>query len=122
MKAELKRIHSPDVHDLSSYQPEGSFGILVQMMIGPENMPGEEAFDTVVCSPDWMAAHATSSSLVGEHAIVVSQYDYQNLFRNIQKFCQAQEGSNWQEVALKISRIGRWEFEKYNDHKMQNLS
>ena len=116
MKAELKRIHSPDVRNLTSYQPEGPFGVLIQMMVGPEGTLGEEAFDTIVCSPDWLAAHTVLPDLVGDHRIVMNIYDYQKLFRQIQEFCQLQEGNTWQEIALKISKIGKWEFADYKEY------
>ena len=116
MRAELKRIHSPDVYDLASYQPEGPFGILIQMMIGPEGTPGEEAFDTIVCSRDWMAVHTATPNLVVDHKIVVNNYDYQKLFHQIQGFCQSQEGNTWQDLALKLNKIGKWEFADYKEH------
>lgn len=113
MRAELKRMHSPDVYDLESYQPQGSFGILVQLMIGPEGMPGEEAFNTIVCSPDWLAEHAKQPDLVGDHQVVMDRYHYQNLKRKVQDFCESLEEDDWQELAAKLSQIGKWEFAEY---------
>ena len=113
MKAELKRMHSPDVHDLAAYQPQGPFGILVQLMIGPEGMPGEEAFDTIVCSPDWLAEHTTRPDLVGDHQIVVEVYDYQNIKRKVQGFCQSFEEADWQALAAQLCKVGKWEFTDY---------
>ena len=113
MKAELKRMHSPDVDDLASYQPHGSFGILVQLMIGPKETPGEEAFDTIVCSPDWLAEHAKLPDLVGDHQIVMDEYNYQALQRKVQGFCQSLEENDWQELATRLGAIGKWEFADY---------
>ena len=113
MRAELKRMHSPDVDDLASYQPQGSFGILVQLMIGPEETSGEEAFDTIVCSPDWLAEHAKLPDLVGDHQIVMDTYNYQALQSRVRSFCRTLEESNWQELAAKLSAIGKWEFKDY---------
>lgn len=113
MRAELKRMHSPDVENLMSYQPQGSFGILVQLMIGPEATPGEEAFDTIVCSPDWLAEHAKQPDLVGDHQIVMDRYDYQDLQNRVQNFCRTLEENDWQKLAAKLSAIGRWEFTDY---------
>ena len=113
MRAELKRMHSPDVDNLASYHPQGSFGILVQLMIGPEDTPGEEAFDTIVCSPDWLVEHANQPDLVGDHQIVMYRYDYQVLQSKVQNFCRSLEEDNWQELAAKLSAIGKWEFTDY---------
>ena len=115
MRAELKRIHSPDVDDLTFYQPQGSFGILVQLMIGPEGMPGEEAFDTIVCSPDWLAKHVKSLDLIGEHQIVMEHYSYQIIQNKVRDFCRSLEENDWEKLAAKLSVLGKWEFANYRE-------
>ena len=53
MNAELKRLHSPDIFNLESYRPEDpqKFGFLLQIMVGPEGVEGEESFDVEVSTP-----------------------------------------------------------------------
>lgn len=60
MKAELKRLHSPDVYDLSSFVPVDAerFSVFVQAMIGPVGDDSSESFDIVVCSPASLAEDA----------------------------------------------------------------
>ena len=55
MKAELKRIHSPDA-DLDVYYPEDpeNFSLFLQLMIGPEGEDSEESFDILICTPKWI--------------------------------------------------------------------
>ncbi|MGF6489633.1 Imm8 family immunity protein [Pseudomonas frederiksbergensis] len=56
MEAKLKRLHSPDIYNLESYQPDvqDEFGFLLQAMIGPAGEDGEESFDMEVCTPKWI--------------------------------------------------------------------
>ena len=43
MKAVVRRLHSPDVEDLSLFRPaEEAFSLLIQVMAGPADGPGEE--------------------------------------------------------------------------------
>ena len=56
VRAELKRLHSPDAEDLRSFKPddEADFALLVQAMVGMAGTRAEDAFDFVVCTPDWL--------------------------------------------------------------------
>lgn len=115
MKAELKRLHSPDVLELVSYHPTEPFGILVQMMIGPMGEQGEEAFDIFVCSPDWTEKTITSSNLIDKHTMVMETFSYEAFYKLINDFCQSQTADSWSNLVAKISRIGKWEFADYQE-------
>src|SRR5690349_8386080 len=74
--AELKQLHSPDVRSLREFCPSGPFGILVQAMIGPAGIDGEESFDVVLCTPEWLGSHMAREPMPGRHYLFVSHYNY----------------------------------------------
>ena len=118
MRASLRRVHSPDVEDLESYRPERSddFGFLLQIFAGPEGGEGEESFDVVVCTPRWLERkHGQHEVVVGRHRLIVFEYDYDRLVKMIELYCDSCEGNSWQDVAEKLSRLGKWEFEDYSE-------
>jgi hypothetical protein len=116
MRASLRRLHSPDVDDLAGYRPEPAddFGLLLQVFAGPEGAEGEEAFDLILCTPKWLErTHDESDVVSGRHHLIVFRYDYDRLVRALEVQCQSAEGESWQDVAAKLSRFARWEFEDY---------
>ena len=116
MRAVLRYLHSPDVHDLKAFRPEESdnFAFLVQIMVGRDTGPGEESFDVLVCTPRWLLEnHSNEEILTGRHKLIVFSYDYQRLHRFIENAVSEASGSNWQEVASRLARFGHWEFEDY---------
>lgn len=117
MKAELKRLHSPDADDLRTFVPPDPerFYLVVQAMIGPEGEDASESFDIVVCSGEWMREKSQRGPIVGLHHIVMANYDYDALARAIRGFCERCEATTWQAVAVKLGRLGRWEFDDYRD-------
>ena|SRR5437588_6332133 len=112
MKPALRRLHSPDADDLRVFVPTSpAFSLLVQVLVGPSDGPGEESFDTVVCSPEWLAERGKPT--IGLHHIIVPRYDYDELLALILDYLDSCEGKDWGEVASKVGRLGRWEFEDY---------
>lgn len=118
MNAELKRLHSPDIYDLENYQPEDpeKFGFLLQAMVGPEGKEGEESFDIEVCTPRWLEeTHGISDVIIGRHHLIVREYNYPRIVATIKDFLRCCSGERWNEVAEKVSRLGKWEFEDYTE-------
>ena len=117
MKPKIKDVSSPDVADLQSYSPEdpASFRILVQLFIGPDGAEGFESFDVVVCTPDWIKQNvARDEILLGRHHAIVQEYDYGRLIQRIEKYLLHCTGDTWEEIAIKVGRLGQWEFEDYS--------
>ena len=113
VRAELKRLHSPDVLDLERFKPETPFGILIQAMTGPAGGEGEESFDFILCTPEWFADHMSKDIVSGRHHVFVKRYDYPALESFVRGFCASCRGDSWSAVAEKLGRIGKWEFEDY---------
>lgn len=116
MRAELKRLHSADAPDLRTFRPADAenFGLLIQVMAGPAGDDASESFDLVVCTPAWLAARLDVEPIIdGRHHLIVRAFDYEMLERFIRDYCAQSDGADWREVATKLSRLGRWEFEDY---------
>ena len=116
MNAELKRVHSPDIDDLENYRPENpeKFAFLLQAMVGPEGKEGEESFDIEVCTPKWLEeTYKLEDVVVGRHHLIVREYNYERIVNAIRDFLQLCSGEDWNEVAEKVARLGKWEFEDY---------
>jgi hypothetical protein len=113
VKPHLHKIHSPDVADVTTYSPAGSsFAVLFQLLVGPtEDRAVEESFDLTVCSPDWLRQAA--QPVIGRHLLIVNDYDYDELEGFIRGVLDTYAGRDWPELASKIARFGRWEFEDY---------
>lgn len=111
----IRAFHSPDVDDLAGYRPPGDdFALLVQMLIGPDDGEGEEAFDVQVVTPAWLEQRYAGDGLAGgDGRLLVFGYDWPRIESYLRKRVAACGGNDWQEVAAKLSRFSRWEFEDY---------
>lgn len=118
MKAVLKALISPDAQNLAEYIPpdKASFGLLFQLLIGPEGEEGFESFQTVVCTPKWLTdTHGKDEVVIGRHYLIVFAYNFERIMEEIQAFLDTCTGETWHEVALKVGRLGYWEFEDYEE-------
>jgi hypothetical protein len=83
------------------------------MLVGPRDEKGEESFDVTVCSPAWFASNMNSNVVSGRHFLFMKKYNYTLLREFIESYCNSCRGQSWEEVAVKVARIGHWEFEDY---------
>jgi phytoene dehydrogenase-like protein len=93
------------------------FGIWLTALIGPDGDVGEEVFGVTACSPQWLARTTVTENTKGfefvRHRLVVSRWDPDLLRRAIGDLCRHTSGSDWPEVAAKLSHYLAWEFEDY---------
>ena len=117
VRAELRHLYSPDADPIEAYRPVGSFGVLVTAFVGPKNEPGEESFDFMLCTPDWFTSHSMTGPIVsGRHTVFVTEFDFPALEKFVRDFCTSCESASWHEVAEKVGRLGKWEFEDYRPY------
>jgi hypothetical protein len=115
MKATIRSLHSPDV-DLDQFLPDDpeDVGVLIQVLVGPADGPGEESFDVMLCTPNWLKSWIRSHGpTIGRHHLIVERYDLEQIRQYLSSVIEAEHGNTWQELASRISRIGKWEFEDY---------
>lgn len=118
MRAILKRLYSPDIYNLESYIPpeEENFCFLLQAMIGSLGGDGEESFDIEVCTPIWLYKNLTDNDVrLGCYTIIIKKYDYFLIKNFIEKYINNCEGKTWNDIALKLNELGRWEFFLYKE-------
>lgn len=117
MKATVRHLHSPDA-DLETFSPEDpeDVGLLVQVIAGPADGPGEESFDIVVCTPAWLDRQVRRSGpLLGRHHLVVARWDGDEVRRFVTRLVEAEHAADWPALAERLGRYGHWEFEDYQD-------
>jgi hypothetical protein len=82
-------------------------------MIGPAGSDGAESFDITVCTPEWLCSHMQRDPLPGRRYLFVTSFDYEKLETYLRDLCLYCQGDSWTDVATKLARIGKWEFEDY---------
>lgn len=104
---------------LLTEEPPGAvdFGVNVTALLRPAGGEGEESFQLTVCIPGRVAENVAMPKGFAflRHHLVVERWDDDLVQRAIQDLCLRNEGSDWPEVATKLSRYAYWEFEDYRE-------
>lgn len=113
VRAELKDIFSPDVRDLNNPGlPEGSaFCVALQVDFGAKGEEGQDQFDMLVCNPHWIAQQTKEGVFSGLHYLIVPEFDIDQIRSFLRELAEQSIGVDWVEVARKLGKFGRWEFE-----------
>ncbi|QYN48695.1 hypothetical protein GYM73_03455 [Apibacter sp. ESL0432] len=120
MKAVLNRIYRLDDFGeyLSDYFPldKFNFNVPIRMIVGESMNKGEESFDLTICTPKWLLQNMKEEDIFfARHYLIVKEYDYARIYNYIKKYVDGLTGDTWDEIGLKLSRIGYWEFEDYKE-------
>lgn len=117
IRAELKTLIGVGF-DERAYWPDDdecfSFGL--EATIGPEAGQISESFQFIVCTPKWILCEGINQDfddfgMLGHGMIIIKDYDFEKIKQLVIDLCSRTTGKNWQEVSLKLSRYGAWEFE-----------
>jgi len=114
MRAIVRTFHSPDVENLPTWEPQdpSRFRLLLQVLAGPDNGPGEEAFGIIVCTPSSLAEELDGHAvLLCRHRLIVRTYDWNMIERFLRSLFENVDGDSWKAIASRLSRYGAWEFE-----------
>ena len=115
ISAQIRAILTWEMDDLELHAPADKLNFwLVRAMVGPREGKGEESFDINVCTPKWLEEQVAREGFVlGSHRLFVEAYDPALIRGIITRLIERYSGDSWQDVAVKISRVGQWEFEEY---------
>lgn len=118
MRAELKDLdgNSDDLATFLPMDPE-NFVLYLTAHIGIAGGDGQDLFNITVCTPEWLKSHHRSPDIVmGRAMLIVQEYDLPRIEAFISKYCQDCTGDTWEEIGAKLSRLGQWEFEDYQEY------
>lgn len=117
MESEVKNIMSTEIFDLENYMPldNESFSFAITISVGPKGEVGAEYFDVDVCTPKWLMNNQYDDVIWGKGKLIVFRYDMKMILGRIRAMFNGCRGEDWNEIAIKLSRIGQWEFENYRE-------
>lgn len=119
MKASIKEMYSLEIEtSLQDYIPteKDNFEIVIRLMIGTKNEDTAESFDITVCSAKRIMA-INEFAIWGKSFLIVDSYDCDKITNVIKHRIESIVGKDWDDLAVKISRLADWEFEDYHVHK-----
>lgn len=103
------------------------FCVIADMQIAGKEMDGGDLFSLTICSPKWFdnniirpqTQHAShdrrSCSVFGRHHLFVDEFNEVEIAKTVHELIRSVRGHDWNEVAQKLSRYLRWEFEDYQE-------
>ena len=114
MKATLRSFHSPDFDLANDLDHPGVDQLLVQMMVGPDDGPGEESFDVLIRTWERLKLELDEFGLLQpRHELIQKELNLTIALAHLRAQVESLEAPTWGELAALVARIGKWEFEDY---------
>jgi hypothetical protein len=108
---EIRRIHSPDLEPPHLPKDPSDCEILFQLVIGPKDGEGEEAFNFVVITPAHFARG--SEARWGRGKLIVPAFEWSVLAQAIAKLLAQCARPTWGEVVAELNKELFWQFDGY---------
>lgn len=120
MTATIKAFEISESADLnpSHFKPDHAedFICTFGLKIGPAGSDGAELFFVTVSTPTRLARLCEKDGYVwGRNHLVVPYFNLEKICSILNKFVDNCSGPTWEEISLKLARLGAWEFEDYHD-------
>ena len=116
MRAAIRQYKCEEGEDLSTYElgePQ-VFGFTLAFAIGVEGGEGSDQFEVLVASAAYLAQrYPGQAATFLRHIILASDYNINAAVALMTKYVSSLEANSWQELAIKINRVARWEYEDY---------
>jgi hypothetical protein len=79
-----------------------------RMIVGPDDGPGEESFDIIVCTPEWLARAAGEGFYDPRHHVIVNlgAFDKDALRQWLARRVVSVEADTWTEIGERVARLG----------------
>lgn len=108
-----------DAGDIETYFPDDPevFAFGLQILAGAIGEEGKETFDLFVVSPKWILFNSEEKIFMGRHYLIMLNYNLDRLKNFIVSYVESCTGDTWQEVTEKLGRLGKWEFEDYQEYR-----
>jgi hypothetical protein len=117
MRAVIRSIESSDV-DVDTYRPRDPLddGRWIRLIVGPDDGPGDESFDVLVCTPRWLTREVErDGSRIVRHTLLMPVFDLREAMRHLRTEVSRLAGRDWQELARGLAQVGHWEFQDYRE-------
>jgi hypothetical protein len=115
--AELRGIEWYETVPLEQLSPSPlePFSFQVVLRVGAAGRPGDDLFIVDVCNPLWIQREcAFRGAIIGATRVIVDTFALASFQALATRYCSSCVGDTWDEVALRVARLGRWECEDYN--------
>src|SRR5690348_16260643 len=111
MRAQVRGFLS---HEVEAGQPEDLLNadVLVQVLAGPADEPGEEQFQVQVVTPAALQGLLSNGTfLIGRHMLITERFDWAATTAFLRARFEEPESATCPELADMLGRLGLWEFE-----------
>ncbi len=118
MKPELKAQDCTDHDPIEEWQPAAAMDVdyWLCLHVGPAGQTGAELFYVNVLS-EAAARQLGEGELARRKKIVVKDYSWSAVMRAVHAILDQIDGTDWKEIAQKLSKKFDWEFENYRSAK-----